>query len=195
MKHRSFALVLLMLALTLIPLAGASPSPIDKNHSSIAFHVPIMGGMSKVHGKFTDFDIQLEYNDADVSKTSVTATIKIQSIDTGIKDRDDDLRSDSFFDVAKYPDITFKSSHVEKQGDHLVATGTLTMHGVSHEIALPVKSTGSFADPKTGKQVQGFVANITLNRRDYGITWIHSAMANFVGDNVEVELEILTKMH
>ena len=193
MKARVVLLQLMLAAV--VSYSAAAPLPIDKNHSSVAFHVPIMDGMSKVHGKFTDFDIQLDYNDADVSKSSVTATIKVESIDTGIKDRDDDLRSDSFFDVAKYPDITFKSSHVEKQGDHLVATGTLTMHGVSHEIALPVKSSGAFTDPKTGKQVQGFVANITLNRREYGINWTHSVMANFVGDNVEVELEILTKMH
>jgi len=195
MNRRTHLLVFALVAATFISHAAAAPLPIDKNHSSVAFHVPIMDGMSKVHGKFTDFDIQLEYNDADVSKSSVAATIKVASVDTGIKDRDDDLRSDSFFDIPKYPDITFKSSHVEKQGDHLVATGTLTMHGVSHEIALPVKSSGAFTDPKTGKQVQGFVANITLNRREYGINWTHSVMANFVGDNVEVELEILTKMH
>jgi polyisoprenoid-binding protein YceI len=154
-----------------------------------------MNGMSKVHGKFTDFDIELNYNDTDVTKSTVKATIKVQSIDTGIKDRDDDLRSNNFFDAAKYPDISFESTRIEKQGDHLLAKGTLTMHGVPHEIALPVSLTGSFTDPKTGKQVNGFAANITLNRRDYGINWTHSVLASFVGDEVEVELEVLTKLH
>ncbi len=104
-------------------------------------------------------------------------------------------RSANFFDVAKYPDISFESTHVEKQGDHLLAKGMLTMHGVSHEIALPVGLTGTDTDPKTGRKINGFAANITLNRRDYGINWTHSALASFVGDNVEVELEILTKLH
>jgi len=75
---------------------GTAQLPIDKNHSSVAFHVPIMNGMSKVHGKFTDFDIELNYNDTDVTKSTVKATMKVQSIDTGIKDRDDDLRSNKF---------------------------------------------------------------------------------------------------
>ncbi len=194
MRCRNCTVLLVVLA-TLSANAGAAQLPIDKNHSSIAFHVPIMNGMSKVHGKFTDFDIELNYNDTDVAKSTVKATIKVQSIDTGIKDRDDDLRSDDFFDVSKFPDISFESTRVEKQDGHLLATGTLTMHGVSHEIALPVTQTGSFTDPKTGKQVSGFAASITLNRRDYGINWTHSVLANFVGDAVEVELEVLTKLH
>lgn len=191
MRSKGCAVLVVLAALS----AVAAELPIDKNHSSVAFHVPIMNGMSKVHGKFTDFNIELNYNDADVTKSTVKATIKVQSIDTGIKDRDDDLRSINFFDTGKYPDISFESTSVEKQGDHLVAKGTLTMHGVSHEIALPVSLTGTFKDPKTGKQVNGFAANITLNRRDYGINWTHSVMATFVGDQVDVELEVLTKLH
>ncbi len=192
--HSRRCAVIAVLAMLNISAINAQ-LPIDKNHSSIAFHVPIMNGMSKVHGKFTDFDIELNYNSVDVTKSTVKATIRVQSIDTGIKDRDDDLRSSNFFDVAKYPDIVFESTRVEKQGDHLVAKGNLTMHGVSHEIVLPVRVTGTFTDPKTGKRVDGFAANLTLNRRDYGINWTHSVLASFVGDNVEVELEILTKMH
>ena len=174
--------------------AGAATLPVDKNHSSVAFHVPIMGGMSKVHGKFTDFDIQVNYDDADATKSSVVATIKVASVDTGIKDRDEDLRGENFFNAAKFPNIVFESKHVEKQGDHLVATGTLTMHGVTKDISLPITLAGTFTDPATKKQVMGFGANTTLNRRDYGINWEHSVMANFVGDNVEVEIEILTRL-
>jgi polyisoprenoid-binding protein YceI len=192
MRLKMFAILVLLVASCL--RATSTTFPIDKNHSSVAFHVPIMGGMSKVHGKFSDFDIQLNYDETDVSKSSVTATIKVVSIDTGIHDRDEDLRGDNFFDAAKYPNIVFESKRVEKQGDHILATGTLTMHGVSREIALPITLSGTFTDPATKKQVMGFGANIMLNRRDYGINWEHSAMATFVSDNVEVELEILTKM-
>jgi polyisoprenoid-binding protein YceI len=185
--------VIALLAISCLSALEA-PLPIDRNHSSVAFHVPIMGGMSKVHGKFTDFDIQLNYDETDVTKSSVTATIKVASVDTGIHDRDEDLRSDYFFDAAKFPNIVFESKHVEKQGDHLLASGTLTMHGVSRDMALPITLTGTFTDPATKKRVTGFGANITLNRRDYGINWEHSAMATFVSDNVEVEIEILTKL-
>ena len=192
MRYKVSAVLILLASLTLC--AGAATLPIDKNHSSVAFHVPIIGGMSKVHGKFTDFDIQLNYDEADPTKSSVIATIKVASIDTGIQDRDEDLRSEHFFNAQKYPDIVFESKHVEKQGDHLVAIGTLSMHGVTKDFSLPITLTGTFTDPATKKQVMGFGANATLNRRDYGINWEHSVMANFVGDNVEVEIELLTKL-
>lgn len=192
MRFKVCAVLALLVGFSLY--TGAVTLPVDKNHSSIAFHVPIMGGMSKVHGKFTDFDIQVNYDEADATKSSVVATIKVASIDTGIHDRDEDLRSENFFNADKYPNIVFESKHVEKQGDHLVATGTLTMHGVSREVSLPIALAGTFTDPATKKQVMGFGANTTLNRRDYGINWEHSVMANFVGDNVEIEIEILTKL-
>jgi polyisoprenoid-binding protein YceI len=192
MRFKNYA-VLVMFAASCLSAVCAT-LPVDKNHSSVAFHVPIMGGMSKVHGKFSDFDIQLNYDEVDVTKSSVTATIKVASIDTGIQGRDEDLRSPKFFDADKFPNIVFESKRVEKQGDHFLATGTLTMHGVSREVALPITITGTFTDPATKKQVMGFGANLTLNRRDYGINWENSALATFVGDNVDVELEILTKM-
>jgi polyisoprenoid-binding protein YceI len=192
MRLKMSAIAMLLTAFCLG--AWGAPLPIDKSHSSVAFHVPIMGGMSKVHGKFTDFDLQINYDETDASKSSVTATIKVASVDTGIQARDEDLRSAKFFDTEKFPDMVFQSKHVEKQGDHFVANGTLTMHGVSHEINLPITVTGNFTDPTTKKQVTGFAANITINRRDYGINWENSAMATFVGDNVDVEIEVITKM-
>ena len=94
MRFTNGAVLVVLAALS--SSAGTAQLPIDKNHSSVAFHVPIMNGMSKVHGKFTDFDIELNYNDTDVTKSTVKATMKVQSIDTGIKDRDDDLRSNKF---------------------------------------------------------------------------------------------------
>lgn len=149
--HSRRCAVIAVLAMLNISAINAQ-LPIDKNHSSIAFHVPIMNGMSRVHGKFTDFDIELNYNSVDVTKSAVKATIRVQSIDTGIKDRDDDLRSSNFFDVAKYPDIVFESTRVEKQGDHLVAKGNLTMHGVSHEIVLPVRVTAPLLTPRRANE-------------------------------------------
>lgn len=169
--------------------------PIDKNHSSIAFHVPILNKMSIVHGKFMDFDIQLSFDEADVTRSSVKATIAAASVDTGIAARDQDLRGPSFFDVEKYPNIIFESSRVERQGDHFVAIGTLSMHGVARPLEMPFRITGTQVIAKTGKKVSGFLAALTLNRRDYGINWTHSVDPNFVGDNIDVELEVLTRAH
>src|ERR1700720_604098 len=86
----------------------------DRNHSTVGFSVPIMGGLSKVTGKFTDFQIRLSGDDADLSRGSVSATIQTASIDTGIVDRDKDLRSAGFFDAAKYPEIRFESRSIRK---------------------------------------------------------------------------------
>jgi polyisoprenoid-binding protein YceI len=172
------------------------PTPgfkVDHNHSTIAFEVPIMGGLSKVPGKFTDFDLAVVYDDADITKSSVNATIRVASIDTGIADRDKDLRSADFFDVDKFPTITFVSRSIEKNdATHFVAHGTLTMKGVAREIDLPITLSGQFEIPESKKKIYGFHASTKLNRRDYGITWEHQALATFVGDEVEVIIDIIS---
>ena len=185
---------LIALALTVLTLdAGVVRPPIDKNHSSIAFHVPIMNGMSKVHGGFSDFDIQLDYDADDITKSAVHTVIKADSINTGITARDNDLRGPGFFDTAKYPTITFESTKIEQAGDHYVAHGNFTMHGVTREIEFPFKLTGMVNDSKTAKRVVGFAGTLNLNRRDYGINWTHPVDPAFVGDKIEVELEVLTR--
>jgi polyisoprenoid-binding protein YceI len=179
------------------PASGSSNAPVqyavDKNHSTIEFAVPILGGMSKVRGKFMDFDVQLTYDEADITKSSVTATIKAASIDTGIENRDKHLRTADFFDVEKYPEITFQSKRIEKRGDKLTAFGTFTMHGVSKEIALPFIITGKFKDPKDGDVSVGFASKLMINRQDYGIAWRHKDIPTFVGDEIEIELNLITR--
>jgi polyisoprenoid-binding protein YceI len=178
------------------PTPPVPPPPgfkVDHNHSTIAFQVPIMGGLSTVPGKFTDFDLAVVYDDADIAKSSVNATIRVASIDTGIADRDKDLRSAGFFDVDKFPTITFVSHSIEKKdATHFVAHGTLTMKGVAKEIDLPITLSGQFEIPDTKKKIYGFHASTKLNRRDYGITWEHQALATFVGDEVEVIIDIIS---
>lgn len=174
---------------------AAAPAPafkVDHNHSTIGFEVPIMSGLSKVTGKFTDFDVAVDYNEADITKSSVNATIRVASIDTGIADRDKDLRSADFFDVDKNPTITFVSHSIEKKdAKHLIAHGTLTMKGVAKEIDLPISNAGEFQLPNSPKKIVGFHAAMKLNRRDYGIVWEHQALATFVGDEVEVVIDII----
>ena len=188
-----------LLALLLISVGGiaqtsvSKPFPIDNNHSNVGFSVPILNGLSTVKGKFTDFAITLNHDERDITKSTVTVVIKPASIDTGIAARDNHLRSADFFDVEKYPEIKFVSSRVEKKGKSFIAFGTLTMHGVSKDIALPFSITGTSTDPTGKKKNIGYSAHMTLNRRDYGINWSHQQVPGFVGDNIDVEIDLITR--
>jgi polyisoprenoid-binding protein YceI len=119
--------------------------------------------------------------------------IKAASIDTGIDRRDNHLRSVDFFEVEKFPEIKFESNRIEKRGKSFIAHGTLTMHGVAKEIALPFSVTGSNKDATGKKMNVGYSARVTLNRRDFGINWTHQTVPNFVGDNIDVEIDLITK--
>ena len=165
----------------------------DAAHSNIGFSVPIAGGLSHVRGKFTDFNVAIVYDDKDVSKSSVNAVIKATSVDTGIERRDAHLRTADFFDVEKNPEITFKSSRIEKKGKGFIAHGTFTMRGVSKEIALPFTINGVTRDEKTGKTTLGVTARTTINRKDYGVSWSRADNPNFLGDMIDIELNIITR--
>jgi len=180
--------------------ASATATPIslqrfDTNHSTIGFRVPILGGMSEVQGKFTDYALEAVFDEEHLENSSVKAVIHAASIDTGIKARDDDLRSPNFFDVVKYPDITFQSSRVEKTANGYLARGEFTMHGVTKQIALPFTVTGVRRDPVKKTIVVGFAADIHLNRQDYGISWKHQIDPAFVGDDVLVQIRLITKLN
>jgi len=188
-------LTAIVLMLVTLPAAAAPlhVQKFDSNHSTVAFRVPIMGGMSEVEGKFVDFAVDLTYDEDALAKSGVTATIQSNSIDTGIADRDKHLRSADFFDVAKYPEIRFVSSQIEKTSDGFIAHGALTMRGVTKQIALPFKLAGARRDPEKKSLILAFTAETHLNRRDYGINWTHSVDPLFVGDDVTVVIHLLTK--
>jgi len=190
----------LFLGVVLATLSGVSTRPapsvkysVDANHSTVGFSVPILDGVSSVRGKFTDFTIDIDYDETDIAKSSVTAKIKAASIDTGVEARDKHLRTADFFEVEKYPEISFQSTRIVKKGKNFIAVGTFTMHGVSKEISIPFTNTGKFYNEKTKKNLLGFSANLQLDRRDYGMTWKHSAVPNWVGDLVTIELVILVR--
>jgi polyisoprenoid-binding protein YceI len=164
----------------------------DVAHSNVGFSIPILGGLSHVRGKFNDFSVEIVYDDKDVTKSTVRAVIKATSIDTGIERRDAHLRNADFFDVEKFPEITFQSTRVEQKGKDFIAHGTFTMHGVSKEIALPFTVNG-VKPAADGKTTLGVTARATLNRRDYGINFARPDNPNFLGDTVEVELNVITR--
>ena len=191
---KRIVLPVLVFAITVVGQVSTSrPYPIDNNHSTVGFSVPILGGLSQVKGKFTDFAITLNNDDKDITKSSVSVVIKATSVDTGIEGRDRHLRNADFFDVEKYPEITFKSERIEKKGKQFIAHGPLTMHGVTKEIALPFTVTGTFKNPSTNKMSVGYSARTVLNRRDFGINYSRQDIPTFVGDNITIEIELVTR--
>ncbi len=164
---------------------------IDKNHSEATFKVRHL--MSKVSGKFVDFAGTINVDSQKPAEGKVEFTIKAASIDTGVADRDKDLRSANFFDVEKNPEINFKSVSIKATARKNVydVAGDLTMHGVTKRITLPVEFLGFAKDP-WGFQRAGFSLETTLNRQDYGLNW-NKALDNggfLVGDDVDIAINI-----
>lgn len=162
---------------------------IDPAHSEVSFRVRHL--LTKVTGHFREFAGTIA-----VGPTPGASRVEFQivaaSIDTATADRDTHLRSADFFDVEKFPHLTFTSERaVEKAPGSFVVTGPLTIHGVSKTIDLPVTYLGTMNDP-WGNAKAGFEASIRLNRKDFGLTW-NAALETggfLVGDDVDVTLNI-----
>ncbi len=181
-----------------LSLAAAAPGlasdtyAVDKAHSSVEFRIRHFA--SKVNGRFGDFEGTIQADPAKPEASSVSFTIKTTSIDTNNGKRDDDLRSANFFDAAKFPEISFKSSKMTATGkDQYAVIGTLTMHGVSKEVTLPVTYLGSAKDP-WGNQRASFELNTKLNRKEYGIDWNKTLDSGglMLSDDVDVTIDLET---
>jgi polyisoprenoid-binding protein YceI len=192
LKKLSLLLVFGLCTLTAIGFAPVTYS-VDAAHSNVGFSIPILNGLSHVRGKFTDFKIDVDYDEADITKSKVKAVINAASIDTGIERRDAHLRNPDFFEVEKYPEITFESTRIEKKGKDFVAHGTFSMHGVSKEIAIPFTANGTFVNEESKQKMLGFTGKVELNRRDYGINYQNRSNPAFIGDMVQVELFVLLR--
>jgi polyisoprenoid-binding protein YceI len=163
---------------------------IDKAHSEVVFQIRHL--VTKVRGRFDDFEGSIQLNDERPELSSVEFTVKAASIDTNEKDRDTHLRSADFFDVEKFPDLTFKSKQIiKKSNESYDVIGDLTIHGVTKDIALPITHLGKAKDP-WGMERVGFEGEITLNRKDFGLMWnAPLEIGGFlVGDEVRVSLSI-----
>lgn len=163
---------------------------VEPNHSTIQFSIPISGGLTRVTGKFTDFTIDIDYVDNDLTKSTMMAVIKATSINTGIPDRDDHLRTADFFEVETYPEITFVSDSIVKTNDEYVAFGSFQMHGITKALQMPFRLNG-----KDGKFTLGITSRLSLNRSDYnlGTDFKHTSIENFLGDQIAVEIDFWTK--
>jgi polyisoprenoid-binding protein YceI len=164
---------------------------IDPAHSIIGFSIRHLE-IAWVEGRFKDFKGAIHFDDKDVTKSSVEFTAKVESIDTGVEPRNKHLRTADFFDVEKFPEMSFKSTRVERKGkDGYVLHGDLTLKGVTKQVALPFTVTGAIKDP-WGNTRFGVQAETKLDRRDYGITW-GKALENGgldVGNEVTIELQL-----
>jgi polyisoprenoid-binding protein YceI len=190
------AAALLLTAASFAAHAAAAPAgghvyTIDRNHSTVGFSIRHL--VSRVEGRFKDFAGTVTYDARHPEAAAVDMTVQAASIDTGTDKRDEDLRSDSFFEVAKYPTLTFRSTTVKKgAGDTLDVTGDLTIHGVTKRVTVPVKVLGTM--PYRGGEKAGFSTTFTIDRKDYGITW-NRAVDNggvLLGDDVEIEIQLET---
>ena len=166
---------------------------IDRSHSEVAFQVRHL--LSKVRGRFNDFAGTIEFDASNPQNSRVDVTIQAASIDTGEPDRDKHLRSADFFDVDTYPTLTFASTSVSPRGGSVYdVAGTLTIHGVTRAVVLPASFLGIAQDP-WGNTKFVFEAELTLNRKDFGLTW-NAALETggfLVGDEVRVFLSIQAK--
>jgi len=170
---------------------AAEPFAVDKAHSEATFQIRHL--VSRISGKFNDFTGNASLDRANPAASSVEFTIKTASIDTGNENRDKDLRSANFFEVDKFPEISFKSTSIKASGkkDVYDVTGTFTMHGVTKTITLPVEFNGFIKDP-WGNERAGFGIHTTLNRKDYGINWnkVLDNGGTMLSDDVDVNVNI-----
>ena len=185
-----FFVALLVLAATVSALAQTSNWNIDPAHSTAQFTVRHLG-ISNVTGNFTKVSGAVALDDKDITKSQVSASIDVSSVDTRVEMRDKDLRSDHFFDVEKYPTMEFKSKSIRKNGDKLQVVGDLTIHGTTHEVTLDVDGpTPEITDP-WGNSRRGLSATTTINRKDFGLTYNNMLKTGeaAVGDNVKIQID------
>ena len=171
---RSLAFAGPLFALALAGPAFASEWSLDPEHTELGFSVRHMM-VSNVHGDFGKYTAVINVDDKDVTKSTVTMDIDPASINTKSEKRDTHLKSGEFFDVTKFPKMTFKSTKIEKGADakHLKITGDLTMHGVTKPITLDAELSDDWTDPKEwgGNTHKGVKATGKLNRKDFGLNW------------------------
>jgi polyisoprenoid-binding protein YceI len=186
-----------MLAAVLMVGAGTMAAQaqdwmIDKSHSEADFSVKHMG-ISTVHGSFRGVSGTIRFEAGNPAAWNVEATIDVNTVDTGVADRDKHLKSADFFEVEKYPTMTFKSTGVKPEGEGYLMTGDLTLHGVTKPVTLSVEAPGNEQVGMDGKSVhRGFTATTKVNREDFGLKWNGTLKSGdaVIGSEVKIELDI-----
>jgi polyisoprenoid-binding protein YceI len=169
--------------------AQTSTWKIDPAHSSVNFEISHMA-VSHVHGSLTNVNGIVELNDKDITKSSVEATIDTTTVSTGVVMRDNTLKSDSFFNVQKYPQITFRSSSLRRNKGTVQLLGNLTLNGVTRSVTLDLDGP---SPPQTmsGKTISGFSATGLIRRSDFifGASKFNTVIGDDVKFTIDVEIE------
>jgi polyisoprenoid-binding protein YceI len=159
----------------------------DKNHSEVDFSILHLS-LSKVHGRFGNIGGSIVMNEADITKSTVNVTIDVTTVDTGVAQRDSDLKGPNIFDVGQFPTATFVSTSVAKSGSRLTVMGNLTLHGVTKPVTLNVEGPTGPVQGMDKKPHAGFSATTTISRADFGIA---SKMPSAVlGDEVKLTIDV-----
>ena len=187
MRFQTFAFAA-ALALT-ATAAQAEPYTLDKSHTAITFQVDHLG-YSLTHGRFTEFDAIIDFDQEDPSKSSVEFSIKAPSVDTGWAKRDEHVRGPDFLNVEKHALITFKSTKIEKTGDETATmTGELTMNGETYEETFDVKMRKLAPSPFGEKKLTaGFQATATIDRTKYNVSYGKGAIGTEIPVTVDLEI-------
>ena len=172
-------------------VAKAQVYTIDPAHSAVEFGIKHMA-ISTVHGRFSIVDGTVHLDDKDMSQSSVAATINVASVDTGNAQRDGHLKSPDFFDIAKFPTATFKSTSVTKTGDGYDVAGQLTLHGITKPVTLHMEPPSKDQIGMDKKPHRGFSASTAINRKDFGLTWNGTLASgdSMLGDDVKMTFDI-----
>jgi polyisoprenoid-binding protein YceI len=174
------------------PFAQSTEWQIDLAHSSAQFQVRHMM-VSTVRGTFSKMTGTIQYDPSNLSKTAIEATIDAASVDTHEPSRDSDLRGPDFFDVTKFPTLTFKSKRAESAGPGKIKlTGDLTMHGVTKEVVFDVEGPSASMNDGHGNLHMGASATAKVNRKDFGLNWNHMLDNGgaIVGDEVTITIDV-----
>ena len=189
---RRFLLAASVTCLLASSAIAAEKFSVDADHSKVGFSVTLIG-VTEVEGRFSAFSGTIMYDEADLTKSSVTAIIKSSSIETGSSFRDKDLKAAPFFDTDKFPTIRFQSTAIRKQGNDYVMAGLLTIRDVSKEIQAPlVWRQHKMNDPWKNSRI-AFDSHLKLNRRDFGVTgpkfWNEG-----IADTIDIDLRITAEI-
>jgi polyisoprenoid-binding protein YceI len=170
------------------PLAGAQTSnwTADPAHSDVSFSIRHMA-ISTVRGHF-GVTASINYNEADIARSTVNATIDVSSVDTGEQGRDTDITGAAWFDTAHFKTATFTSTWITKSGSHLTINGNLTLHGVTKPVVLDAEGPTGPVNGMDHKPHAGFTATTTIKRTDFGIG--SNVPAAMVGDDVKLEIDL-----
>lgn len=187
MNKRTYSILATLLAAVPVSLAQTSTWIPDKAHSEVDFAVVHMT-LSNVHGRFGNIGGSIVLNESDISKSTVNITVDTSTVDTGVSGRDNDLKSNNFFDVAQYPTATFVSTRIAKSANGLIVNGNLTLHGVTKPVTLEVVGPTGPVPGMDHKPHSGFSAKATIRRTDFGIA--AKVPTAIVGDEVNLTIDL-----